>query len=379
MTSMTYSRSYRRLVKLLCHACDLRPHFVQDLRVILSYDLVPLAYADHSVASSAAATGEVNAELFRECKKDLRCAFERDVSHLEGKRLPLVATHILYQKEIEWVAERLKNAVSSATQDYMKFITRISDGVQPGDYIPESFFESLSESRESNDESLLPAQNDKNDILYSAAFIGCYRDLVPLRRQEKEFPLVHCFVERPPSRLCFERYTKEKCLSTFIGGATSRIPHSASNENSEVRVTVSTLPFDASYRNQSEAKMGLFAEAHRQFYVEISLEALGALPLSIVNVHFLKLEMKSKEFSEDIGYMNPSDVLETVRESISSSRTGDVGQTDMSEKIKSFKVVFRASNDGPIAVKGILYYQLSSPSASLPVHAITFGPVLFEC
>lgn len=399
---MNFATSYRLILKQLKKGCNSQPHFINDVRVLLSLGMIgrkeltsfPPTYSSlHS--SSAKECMQVDTEaLWTRCKTDLRQAIERKIDHFSGKRLPLIASQIMYKKELNWLSERLQTIIHSSTSSTLSTLRKISEGASQTDFIPDSFFDTCTSTPAEVD---VPCNHENvvgDSTLYSAGGIGHHREPVVYCHREKDFPLMHSFLGPSVvgSEEFEERYTQAKCILRLIHSTQYSLESTSCTEGENAKVQVEALPFDEEYKNKSEAGVGQFSTAHRQFYVHISLFGLNEKMVQIVNVHFFRLEMNSKDLLEDIGYMDFSQICSNVREKLlevgvdSSLNTlkEKANQTDgvrVGTKL-TFKVAFKSLADGPTILKGILYYKCGESVEVLrerSLEAITFGPIVYHC
>eukprot|EP00796_Vickermania_ingenoplastis_P005313 gene5313-3815_t len=380
------------LLKQLKKACESNPHFVQDIRVLLSFPLVdrsskfPPVYAPNHRPGKECLLVDTDA-LFHSSREDLRRSIERNLEQLAGNRLPLIAAHILYNKELNWVIKRLQKVLDTPTNLALQELIKIGDQPSGNDFIPDSFFDSDTRKREgqvgSSSDLRSPAvQLEGDSVLYSAGAIGHQRDLVVLSRREKEFPLLHSFVGRSAlGDVCFdERYTEKKHLSGLIGTIPQVLSNASETNLSHVSVRVEVLPFDSEYKDKSEAGVGIFGTAHRYFYVHLSLKPQEPTTVAnIVNVHFFRLELQNKELVENVGYLDSTNILRMVRDKMKDAGIDEASETQEKESQTSreFKVVFKSECDGPVIVKGILYFKHGESEDVIrerAIQAIPFGP-----
>ncbi|KAG5492688.1 hypothetical protein JKF63_01267 [Porcisia hertigi] len=176
---------YRRVVKQLYTACHTRPHFVQDIRFLLSFPLyttgneggqgLPQATSALEKGNTLAADGAAPADastsprssscelatrdlvevhlqrpssecypvdpsaLFSMCYRDLHNAVCESDS-VEGAMNP-VATQIMRYRNLLWLQERLARVLSSKTRQLLATSLSISQGPTEGDFIPDEFFD----------------------------------------------------------------------------------------------------------------------------------------------------------------------------------------------------------------------------------------------
>lgn len=404
---MNFVTSYRSILKLLKKGCESQPHFINDVRVILSLGMVgrkdpvnfPPSYSSfHSPSGKDCVQVDTEA-LWKRCKTDLRDAVERDVAHFSGKRLPLIAAQILYKKELNWISQRLQKILSSATSEALRELRNISAGPNEADFIPDSFFSHPSQSPPVEGEiasSTINENGSSTNMLYSAGAIGPHRELIVYCRRERDFPLMHAFVGPVAvgSEEFGERYTQAKCILRLIQSVQYSLKSSLESENDHAKVKVEVLPFDDGYKNKSEAGVGQFSTAHRQFYVHISLTGLKEKMVEIVNVHFFRLEMSSQDLIEDIGYIDFAQVCVNVRDRLlelglesplitqkGSEKKLAADDVPMGSQL-TFKVAFKSLTDGPTVVKGVLYYRCGESADVLKersLEAIPFGPIVYHC
>ncbi|KAK7195701.1 hypothetical protein NESM_000500400 [Novymonas esmeraldas] len=155
---------YRRVLKQLGTACRTHPHFVQDIRFLLSLplhnsaDTSQTAEGHTRAATSASANGpQVSADraeylrrpssacyaidsdaLLAACCADMHTAV-REVVPL-GAGMNPVASQILRYRNLLWLQERLSRVLSGKTQDLLTAALSISKGPTDDDFIPDSFF-----------------------------------------------------------------------------------------------------------------------------------------------------------------------------------------------------------------------------------------------
>lgn len=388
---MNFAYTYRVLLRKLKKACTQKPHFVVDLRVLLSYDIpsrnlsFPCEYPPH-ICGREALLIDTNS-LFELSKMNLRHSIERSLSDLPGKRLPLIASHILYKKELMWINQRLDGVLSDSTEKALRMLQRIGEGPTEGDFIPDDFFDG-----HSTNVGVSKNEAFDSNAIYSAGALGSQRELVVLSRREREFPLLHCFLGSSVLDHTFvnERYTESGCISSLIQAVSSKLSSKWGAVGMHAAVRVEAMLFDEDYQNTSESGGGQFRKAHRQFYVSLRVKPLMSKVLRIINVHFFRLEMQTKEMVEDVGYVDDAHVLRMIREHIKAKSAGDDksmntdpdDDNDEASTSHEFKVAFKSLSDGPTIVKGILYFKHADSQEALErcdVEAMPFGPVVFHC
>lgn len=381
---MNYPRAYRKTLKLLHKASFSRPHFLIDLRVLLSCGAIPNVAPS---VSSRTNDGEErlpvhHEQVFKFCKSDLRAAIERDISSFSGTRVNPLVSQILYTKELEWLARRLEKICCSDTSEKLKEVIRVSYGPDENSFIPESYFQQVTPG-------FSGSSSCSENVVYSAGAIGYQRELLVHRSREKEFPLVHSFIG--PALLGVstfeERHTRSNCMSSLLQSLEYKLAKSIETTCNNVKVKIQLLPFDQSYEEKSEAGIGHFRTAHRQFYAHICAEQLQGKVIQVVNTHFFRLEMSSRDLLEDIGYLESSQIANMIQEDIEAkSPTYCDTKAEVKKKgytnLSSFKVAFKSLSDGAVVVKGILYIKQADSDKLLPhstVEAVPFGPAVFLC
>lgn len=411
---MSFSGAYRSLLKPLKKLCDTRPHFAQDLRFLVTNDILLSSVPSHFTKSQRSAHECCwidGRELFLACKNDLRLAIERNIVGLSEAQLPSIVAQIQYRNELNWLLGRLNKALSDGTGESIRQLLKISQGPTKDDFIPDSFFNQASSSTFSDvfhdDKSRIPPKSplpsdkgacvlpDGDDVLYSAGVIGCQRELVVLSREEKRFPLAHCFLGRSTvGRENFDmRYTQRNCMAQLVESTKNTLSSFSQNELEYASITLQLAPFDPSYRDKSESGFGAFGASHRLFYSTVSLSSKASRKVEIVNAHFYVMNLLTKEFSEKIGYISPTSVFRLIREQIKESgekkvTSGDGNSNGVEKSNKStedvfsddLKVLLSSASDGPIIVKGMLYFREVEEGHSQyhPIKAALFGPALID-
>jgi hypothetical protein len=178
-TAMNVAPVYRAVLKNLQRACTTRPHFVQDVRFLLSLPLIT-HHEKHTVvpgattATSAAHGAEIGASivvegskhpgflerttvenylhrpfsmcypidpttLFRLCYADLQKAIHQPLN-ADGGVNP-VAQQILRYRNLLWLRNRLARVLSEKTTTQLATSLSIADGPDGDDFIPDAFFD----------------------------------------------------------------------------------------------------------------------------------------------------------------------------------------------------------------------------------------------
>ncbi|GET92787.1 hypothetical protein, conserved [Leishmania tarentolae] len=185
---MNVAAVYRKVLKQLQKACDTRPHYVQDIRFLLSLPLhtagsepstpVPGATPSTRTMMSAMAadktpadasklpntwlytttSGDLVAEhlqrpscecypidtatLFAMSYTDLHNAMRESAPVVAG--MNAVAINIVRYRNLLWLQERLGRVLSSKTEQLLATSLSISRGPAENDFIPDEYFESKS-------------------------------------------------------------------------------------------------------------------------------------------------------------------------------------------------------------------------------------------
>lgn len=411
---MSFSGAYRSLLKPLKKLCDTRPHFAQDLRFLITNDILLSSIPSHFTKSQRSARECCwidSRDLFLACKNDLRFAIDRNIEGFSETQLPSIVAQIQYRNELNWLRDRLNKALSDGTGESIRQLLKISQGPTKDDFIPDSFFSEATSSTSADvlhdDKSRITTKSplpsvkgacvlpDGDDVLYSAGAIGCQRELVVLSREEKGFPLAHSFLGRSiVGGDNFDmRYTQKNCMAQLLETIKNTLSTSSQNEFENFSVTLQLAPFDPLYGDKSESGFGTFCASHRLFYSTVSLLSNASKKVEIVNAHFYMINLLTKELSEKIGYISPTSIFRLIREQIKESgekklASCDGNSTDEEKSNTSSKDVFSdnlqvllsSASDGPIIVKGMLYFREVEEGHSQfhPIKVAMFGPALID-
>ena len=505
---------YHTVLKQLSQACKTRPHFVEDVRFILSLPLS--AHHDkhtvvHGTTSAAGTTltstaapleipGIGNAcehttvenyllrppsmcypidgeALFALCYADLQGAL-RQPPRADANVNP-VTQQILDYRNLLWLRDRLTRVLSDKTTMQLSLSLSIGDGPDADDFIPDEFFApqsgsatervvtglhggfidvasgtlvddagadkptqqstsaSASPPSPSSSQKEVPARpavlasgavaEDDPEVVYSAGAVGLQKEMFVLRHREP-FPMAAHFLAGFPTIPAAELAQCAHERSALMQ-LTKKIPTTVTCEDGHIRLSVVVEPFDPRYRTREHAGFGYFAKTHRNFSLQFSMQLLAPdaegvaerTELLVVNSYFLRLDMELLQVTEEVGYLDASDVFRMLRErdygdcdsddggeeehskhngNNNSSRSSSSASDDTtkekhvsaeakdsaatssspSDNARVFSLFFATPTDAPMVLKGLLYYKTGKRSelAKAPIRCIPFGFVRLE-
>lgn len=420
---MTATLLYHALLKDLRRASRTRPHYLNDLRFLLSRPLVmPIAASRSRVAPSADHSTEAvritvenylsrppslcwaidSEDIFSVCKNDLRRAMESTTAVGEGSGTEAggrpfhpVAQQLRRLQDLKWIQQRVHRILSTKTASLLQEALDVSGApVRSDDVIPPDFF-----GDEKNAEGGGGAIQAEGGVI-SAGAIGCQREMFIYRTKE-DFPLVSVFLEgfnAVDSKKLRQKVNHHSELVDLVKGTMST---ESVTRNEHLKITARVSPFDPDYTDRSQAGQGYFANAHRQFMLSFTIEPLEkSMHVLVVNSHFAQLNLAARELAEDVGYLHPEDVVAMLRESdryhdgvrrcvdtdeaMPTSPPGEHGtpvkQPDSPEavNVRQFDLVMVTATDGPTCLKGLLYYKIGTgeSQAHEPIRVIPFGQLL---
>lgn len=371
---MKVAPAYRGVLKQLRTACRTHPHYVQDIRFLLSLPLhtsdneahtvvpfpavsLPAAQSDHTTSDasvpeylqrSGADCYSIDRDaLFAMSYADLHSAVHDTAASASGSTINPVARQVLQYRNLLWLRERLARILSVKTQQLLSTSISISRGPREDDFIPDDAFAAGSET-EGGDATeaagtgaatatatapspgvgVLAAGGmtaetvDESDpeVVYSAGAIGLQQEMFVLRHREA-FPMAAQFLAGFPTVTADELAGCAHQQAALTQLVRQKFPSTVTCQDAHVSLSVTAAPYDAEYTSKEHAGVGYFSAAHRQFRVQFSLEPLapdgtGAerSEVLVVNSYFVRLDMELMQLVEEVGYLHSSDVLRMLRE-----------------------------------------------------------------
>lgn len=259
-----------------------------------------------------------------------------------------VALQMLRCRELLWLRHRLDTVLHHVTTQRLAHVLNVAAGPTEVDFIPDHYFDKeeggghatgSTTERTAHEESVWAELDDEDDDaanlspsscvvgasstsrdsaparmrpVHSAGAIGAQREMYVLRHVGS-FPLARHFLKgvgglsEQQLELCTHSH---ECLQKLVRQCVSREFICRDNQ---VQLSVQACAFDARFqRNRRTAALGYFATSHRQFMLKFRIDPVNCsdpdVQIQMINSYFTRLDVKTGELIEEVGYLHSYDV-----------------------------------------------------------------------
>lgn len=432
---VNFPAKYRTLLKLIRRAACERPHYLQEMRHLLSRPLVlsPLVECDDVLESGAviqrlepltvdnylsappSRIHRINKNLLHHvCVIDLRQNLDQPADHNQPNVLQQQVKHF---RELSWLQSRLEEILSEKTTAHLRDSFFVN---APGAASEDSFVrntdidadDSGSDIATTESATVSPLKNAvgaDSSALASAGAQGIQSELWVDEHLCQPFPLSVQYLEDIKA-LDLQKIRGGNVSSQGLASMLQDVAQtSVFTRNEDVKLTVTIEPFDEDYSAHVHAGYGYFKHAHQLFMAVFNIEALRRdYVVHVCNTYLTQLDVVSNTLFETVGHVDATDVVYAAQRNVlcglvadfregpvaadeddddgkppaHDEEAGEDTECPLSHEValsnpRTFRLLIPnpSKSDNAMLMKGLVYYKVGKANNvdAKPIKVIAFG------